>query len=149
RIGRSSGKCRLKGALAMASQETRSDVFKFVSLRPPAPPSSDGATLNFIRDSRSALDTPVGRFVSQFTPENVAGFPGELRDFLAAQKYPLTFPQDGGDRTFSQVQAAVAGVPEGSVSAAILTTAIESTTGQTRASLVTSPAAVNRLYTLW
>ncbi len=133
----------------MASQETRSDVFKFVSLRPPSPPSGDSASVNFISDGRPARETPVGRFVTQFTTQNAGTFPDKLKAFIAEQKYTLTYPQDGGDKTLNQALSAATAVPAGSISAATLKAAIESATGQPLASLVTSPLAVTRQDTLW
>jgi hypothetical protein len=133
----------------MASQDTKSDVFKFVSLRPPSPPSGDSATINFITDGRTAPETPVGRFVAQFNAENAATFPDKLKAFIAAQQYTLTYPQDGGDTTFDKGLAAATAIPAGTISPATLKAAIESATGQTLDSLVTSPAAVKRHDTLW
>lgn len=133
----------------MASQETRSDVFKFVSLRPPSPPSGDSAQTNFISDGRPALDTPVGRFVAQFTAQNAGTFPDKLKAFIAEQKYTLTYPQDAGDKALEQALSAATAVPAGSISAATLKAAIESATGQPLASLVTSPSAVTRRDRLW
>src|SRR4030088_1383433 len=100
----------------MTAQNTRSDVFKFVSLRPPSSPSGDSASINFITDGRPAPDTPVGRFVAQFNPENAGTFPDKLKGFIAAQKYTLTYPQDGGDKTFDKVLAAATAVPAGTIS---------------------------------
>lgn len=51
----------------MADQDMKSDVFKFVALRPPMAPTGDSATNNFIRDARPAAETPVGRFVAHST----------------------------------------------------------------------------------
>lgn len=133
----------------MASQDAKSDVFKFVSLRPPAPPSGDSARINFILDGRSAPETPVGQFVAQFNPENAGTFPDKLKAFIGAQNYTLTYPQDRGDKTLDQALAAATAVPAGSISAASLKAAIESPTGQSLASLVTSPSAVTRHDTLW
>jgi hypothetical protein len=133
----------------MASQETRSDVFKFVSLRPPSPPSGDSAQTNFISDGRSAHETPVGRFVAQFTAQNAGTFPEKLKAFIAEQKYTLTYPQDAGDKALEQALSAATAVPAGSISAVTLKAAIESATGEPLASLVTSPSAVTRRDRLW
>lgn len=133
----------------MASQETRSDVFKFVSLRPPSPPSGDSAHINFVTDGRSAGETPVGRFLAQFTPQNAGTFPDKLRALIEERNYTLTYPQDGGDMTLSQALSAATGVPAGSISATTLKKSVESASGQSLADLVTSPAAVTRHDTLW
>ena len=133
----------------MAAQDMKSDVFKFVALRPPSAPTADSATVNFIRDSRNAVETPVGRFVAQFNPENAATFPDKLKTFIAQQKYSLNYPQDAADNTFDQTTTAANGVPAGSITAASLKAAIEGATGQPLATLVTSPAAVDRQNRLW
>lgn len=133
----------------MASQDTRSDVFKFVSLRPPSPPSGDSAHINFVSDGRPAPDTTVGRFVAQFTKQNAGTFPDKLKAFIAAQKYTLTFPQDGGDKALEQALSAATAVPTGTISEATLKTVIESATGQPLASLVSSSPAVTRHDRLW
>jgi hypothetical protein len=133
----------------MASPDTQSDVFKFVALRPPSPPSGDSATLNFIRDDRQPRETPVGIFLSQFNSENVRTFPEKLRSFIAEKNYSLSFPQDRGDRTFDQVVSSTAAVPVGSISTATLKAAVEAATGQSLSALVTSSAAVAMRHTLW
>ncbi len=133
----------------MASQETRSDVFKFVSLRPPSPPSDDSAHINFINDERTAGVTPAARFIAGFGPADVRTFPDKLRSFIAEHKYTLTYPQDGGDKALDQARSAAAAVPDGSVSAESLKVAIETATGQSLESLAASPAAVTRRNTLW
>ena len=108
----------------MADQDMKSDVFKFVALRPPMAPTGDSANNNFIRDARPAAETPVGRFVAQFNTNNIQTFPAALKRLIAEKKYTLTFPQDTGDDTFDKVLKAAQAAPAGTISAASLKKAI-------------------------
>jgi len=76
----------------MAAQDNRFDVFKFVALRPPTPPSQDRTQCNFTLDDRLASRTPLARFLAQLNQDNVATLPAKLKEFIREQKYDLHFP---------------------------------------------------------
>ena len=131
----------------MAAPTTQSNVFKFVALRPPTPPSQDAASINFTYDDRAAAQTPVARFVSQFNPDNAATIPDKLKAFISEQHYDLNYPQSAGDKTLDEALAAGRSVPRDNVSAAALISAIQSATGQTIQELYSGTA--DKLHGLW
>ncbi len=133
----------------MADQNPRFDVFKFVALRPPMPPSQDATLYNFTIDDRPPAGTPVARFLAQFTTDNVATLPTKLKDFIVAQKYDVHFPQAGNDLELDTVLHAATGVPKATISMETLTAAIESATGQSLAALFGSDAATGMRNRLW
>src|SRR5438105_2888176 len=115
----------------MASQNIQSDVFRFVSLRPPVPPSRDAASNSFTYDDRTARETPVGKFLAQFTADNVSTLKDKLTGFIAQQAYDLGFPQITGDNTLDLALAAAQGLASDKISTQALVTAIQTSTGQT------------------
>ncbi|MBS0424546.1 MAG: hypothetical protein JSR71_09035 [Proteobacteria bacterium] len=127
----------------------QSDLFKFVALRPPMPPSQDAASRNFTADDRTAKDTPVGRFVAQFNVENAATIPERLKAFIAAQKYDLAFPQSAGDTTLSATLAAANFVTKGEVSTQALIAAIQVSTDKQISALYASDDAKKMREALW
>jgi hypothetical protein len=133
----------------MAVPTTQSDVFKFVALRPPTPPSRDAASINFTYDDREAAQTPVGHFVSQFSPDNAASIPDKLKAFIADQRYDLAYPQSSGDKTLDEALSAARSVPSAIVSTNALIAAIQSATGKTIQDLYSSGAATNALHGVW
>jgi len=133
----------------MADINTRSDVFKFVALRPPTPPSRDDAVTNFTTDDRTASATPVGRLVAQFNENNAATIPDKVKALIARQRYDLSYPQSAGNKTLDAALAAAKGVPGDKISTATLIAAIESATRQKVAALSTAAAAVKLLQGTW
>jgi len=133
----------------VAATNTQSDVFKFVALRPPKPPSRDAANLNFISDDRNTATTPVARFLAQFNPENADRAPAALKAFIAEHHYDPAFPQSQGDTTLDKVLAAAAGVPSGSISTAALVSAIQAATDQSVDTLYSSTQAVAQRGEIW
>ena len=133
----------------MAAQDNRFDVFKFVALRPPTPPSQDATQYNFTVDDRLASRTPVARFLAQFNQDNVATLPAKLKEFIGEQKYDLHFPQASGDLTLDVVAKAAADVPAATVSTASLTAAIEAATSKSLADLYAADAATSQRNAIW
>jgi hypothetical protein len=134
----------------MASQDLQSDVFKFVALRPPMPPSRDAASNNFTADDRTTpSETPVGRFIAQFNTENAATIPDKLKTFIAAQEYDLADPQSAGDTTLDAALKAANSVPSAKVSTSALASAIETATGKKMQDLYASNAATQMRQRLW
>jgi hypothetical protein len=133
----------------MAEPNTTSDVFKFVALRPPAPPSKDAADQEFIRDDRPASETPVGRFLGQFTAANAASLPDKIKSLVKEKKYDLAYPQSDGNTDLDAVEAAVRGVPPNSISAAKLITAIKNATDKTLKDLYSNPKPTELRRGVW
>lgn len=111
----------------MANEVTESHVFKFVSLRPPTPPARRATDLAFVRDARPAKETPVGRLLSTFNPDNAAQLPDALRRFIDEQHYTATYPQDLGDTRLDGVEAAVRALPRDQLSNQRLVDAVATT----------------------
>lgn len=133
----------------MPDVTNKTDVFKFVALRAPMPPSRDASAINFTTDDRDAARTPVGRFVGQFTPETIGSLPEKLRAIIKENDYDPGFPQSRGDVVLDKVLAAARGLARDHVTTQALVDAIQRTTGQSMADLSTSDAAVQTHNGLW
>jgi hypothetical protein len=133
----------------MAEQNTQSDVFKFVALRPPMPPSKDAAGNNFTYDDRAALETPVGRLVSQFNVDNASKIQDTILAFIAASKFDLGFPQSIGDKSLDIMLAAAKDLASEKISTAALIAEIEKATGQKIKSLYESAPATKMRHDIW
>ena len=133
----------------MSPSNTQSDVFKFVALRPPTPPSRDAANNNFISDNRITADTPVARFLAQFNPDTAASAPEALKAFTAEHHYDPAYPQSQGDATLDKVLAAANGVPANAVSTAALVAAIQSATGESIDTVYGTASAVTARGEVW
>jgi hypothetical protein len=143
------GRSFLKKGCAMASQDSKSDVFKFVSIRPPTPPSPDAANNSFTVDERLPRETPVGRFVAQFTTQNAATIPEKIKAFIASQKFDLGYPQSAGDKLLDATFTAATGVAGNAMSAATLVKAVEAATAKQVHELYTSDVAINTRFGIW
>jgi len=133
----------------MSISNTQSDVFKFVALRPPTPPSRDAANNNFILDDRKTADTPVARFLAQFNPDTAATAPDALKSFIAEHHYDPAYPQSQGDTTLDKVLAAANGVPSNAVSTAALVGAIQKATAESISTLYSAAPAVAARGEVW
>jgi hypothetical protein len=129
--------------------ETPSHIFKFVSLRPPTPPSVDAASRNFTADDRPAKTTPVARLIAQFTAENASTIPERVKKFIADEQYDLSYPQSAGYDLLDVSLTAARALPHDTISTARVTEAIESATRQQIAALYNSDAARKVREGLW
>jgi hypothetical protein len=119
----------------------KSDVFKFVALRPPMPPSRDAAGKGFTTDDRTASHTPVGRLVAQFNVENAAKIPDRVKAFIAENTYDKAFPQSQGNTDLDRTQDAVRAVPEADISTNTLVNAVQAAVGKDIGELYDSDGA--------
>ncbi|MEO8353845.1 MAG: hypothetical protein ABI680_19125, partial [Chthoniobacteraceae bacterium] len=103
----------------------QSNVFKFVALRPPTTPSRGSTRTDLIRDARPPQETPIGRLVASFGPDDGAKVPELVRRFIAEHQYNLAFPQGEGETRLREVEKAALAVPPAEVSADRLRSAVE------------------------
>ncbi len=87
----------------MASSIIKSDVFKFVALRPPVSIEKKNQETNFITDSRQPEKTPVGKLAKTFDPNDGTKIPEEIRRFIEANKYDLNYPESERDFSLTKI----------------------------------------------
>jgi hypothetical protein len=133
----------------MAESIPHSNIFKFVALRPPAPPLPKNDRTNFIRDARQAKETPVGRFVASLGADDGAKLPGLLKRFIADHKYELSFPQSEGDRRLREVEAAVLAIAPDKVSTDRLQSEVKAVLGQDASAFVDLDDSKKQLARIW
>ena len=126
-----------------------SDVFKFVALRPPMPPSKDASSKRFTSDDRTARLTPVGQLIAQFDRDNASLIPGKIKAFIAERKYHAPAGRGSGDEELRKVRSAAKAVAADDISTNSLITAVQTATGKDIADLYSSEAAVEKRNTLW
>ena len=133
----------------MAGPITTSDVFKFVALRPPTPPSKDASDQQFIRDDRNPGDTPVGRFLQQFSSKNVSSLPDKLKQLIKQNEYDLAYPQSAGDTDLDATESAARGLSANAISTSKLTAAIKTATDKSLKDLYASTNATKVRQGVW
>ena len=87
----------------MADTTIKSDVFKFVALRPPVSIEKKNQETNFIIDSRQPEGTPVGKLTKTFDSKDGAKIPEQVKGFVETNKYDLKYPESMGDSTLSKI----------------------------------------------
>ncbi len=87
----------------MADSTIKSDVFKFVALRPPVSIEKKNQEINFITDSRQPEKTPVGRLTKTFDKKDGTKIPEQVKSFVEANKYDLNYPESIGDFTLIKI----------------------------------------------
>ncbi len=73
----------------MADTIIKSDVFKFVALRPPVSIEKKNQETNFIADNRVTEQTPVARLASTFNQENSPNIPDRVKEFIHQHQFSL------------------------------------------------------------
>jgi hypothetical protein len=73
----------------MADTLLQSDIFKFVSLRPPVSIEKNNFDTNFITDNRSIESTPVGKLAKSFDSKDGTNIPEQLKKFVESNKFTI------------------------------------------------------------
>jgi hypothetical protein len=76
----------------MADTPIKSDIFKFVALRPPVPAAREQQATNFMADSRAPEQTPVGELTRTFNREDGTRIPEQAKDFIQRHGYAPDYP---------------------------------------------------------
>jgi hypothetical protein len=87
----------------MAEISFQSDVFKFVSLRPPVSADKKKQEINFISDLRVPENTPVGKLTKSFDPKDGTKIPEQVRNFVNTNKFDLNYPESTGNTSLSEI----------------------------------------------
>ena len=87
----------------MADNTIKSDVFKFVALRPPVSIERKNQEANFIADNRQADETPVGRLTKTFDKKDGTKIPDQIKSFIAENNYDLNYPESEENFTLSKI----------------------------------------------
>ncbi|WP_316803470.1 hypothetical protein [Pedobacter nototheniae] len=81
----------------------KTDVFKFVALRPPTSINERNFQLNFIEDSRAIEKTPIAKLLSLFNAKEAERIPEITKDFINSTDYKINYPQSEGDFSLSKI----------------------------------------------
>lgn len=87
----------------MSDSSFQSDIFKFVSLRPPVSADKKKQEINFISDPREPEKTPVGRLTRSFDPKDGTKIPEQTRSFVDENKFDLNYPESDGNTNLSEI----------------------------------------------
>lgn len=87
----------------MSDSSFQSDIFKFVSLRPPVSVNKKKQEINFISDPRVPEETPVGKLTRSFDPKDGTKIPEQTRNFIDANKFDLNYPESDGNTNLSEI----------------------------------------------
>lgn len=87
----------------MSDSSLQSDIFKFVSLRPPVSADKKKQEINFISDSRVPEETPVGKLTKSFDPKDGTKIPEQTRNFVDKNKFDLNYPESDGNTNLSEI----------------------------------------------
>lgn len=87
----------------MADIINKSDIFKFVALRPPVPIIKKNKETNFIKDQRETENTPVGQLVKTFDKEDGTKIPDQIREFIKSNKIVNDFPENENNLFFAKI----------------------------------------------
>lgn len=87
----------------MADDSNKSDVFKFVALRPPIPIDQKNRETHFIIDTRQPEQTPVAKLIKTLDPKDSSTIPVQVKEFVNRRNYTLDYPENEGMTTLSQI----------------------------------------------
>lgn len=87
----------------MADSINKTDVFKFVALRPPVSIDKKNQETNFIKDQRSVQSTPVGKLVKSFDKKDGTKIPAQIREFIASNNYAIHFPESENNTILDEI----------------------------------------------
>lgn len=87
----------------MADNPIKSDVFKFVALRPPVSIEKKNQEINFTTDNRQAEQTPFGKLAETFDPRDATKIPEQVKKFIEINKYDLNYPENVEDFNLSKI----------------------------------------------
>lgn len=87
----------------MADNTIKSDIFKFVALRPPVSIEKKNQEANFITDTRQPEHTPVGKLAKTFDTKDGTNIPEQVKSFIEKNKYDLKYPESVGIFNLSKI----------------------------------------------
>ncbi len=87
----------------MADLISKTDVFKFVALRPPVSIDKKKLETNFIADIRVPEQTPVGRLVKEIGKKDGALVYNRVKEFVKANKYEINYPENEAEIDFKKI----------------------------------------------
>lgn len=87
----------------MADTINKTDVFKFVALRPPVSIDKKKQEINFIKDVRQAEQTPAGELVKTFDEKDGTKIPEQTKEFIKSKQYAINFPENEENITLSKI----------------------------------------------
>ena len=123
----------------------KSDVFKFVSLRPPVSIEKENQELNFMVDSRNVQETRVGQLKESFNPEDGSKIEEQLKDFIKRNKFTTDFPTDATGDVLRKVYA----IAKNEKDVSTLKTAIENILDEPVSEFLGEPSTIKLLGEIW
>lgn len=131
----------------MADASIKSDIFKFVSLRPPVPAAGEKQATKAISDSRPPAETPVGELTRAFDLEDGTRIPEQIKDFIRRHAYALDYP--GYDSLLAKIDKLTRSVRPGDFNFDNLALAIVETLGKQVPAWLETDEAQDTLNNLW
>lgn len=131
----------------MADNTLQSDIFKFVSLRPPVSADKKNQEINFISDSRKPEETPVGELVKSFNPEDGTKIPIQIKEFIQSNDYDLNYLQE--DQILTKINDFITHTDKDSISNEYLSAGIEQIIDGVLSNYYSSENIQNHLHKIW
>jgi hypothetical protein len=100
--------------MTMPENINKTDIFKFVALRPPVTIAKDDLEKNFIKDKRKPEESPVGKLATTFENTDGNKIYDQVSNFVRSSGYTSTFPEFDGDLRLSDIYNEVQAVSKDS-----------------------------------
>lgn len=133
----------------MANNTIQSDIFKFVSLRPPVSADKKNQEVNFIKDARVPEETPPGNLTRNFNREDGTEIPAQLKDFIRQNEYDLDFPQGDEALTLAKIIEFARSIDQNHISNEALRSGIEQILDRPVEDYYRSDLAQSQLNDIW
>ncbi|WP_051313613.1 hypothetical protein [Sporocytophaga myxococcoides] len=104
----------------MPENINKTDIFKFVALRPPVTIDRRDLETNFIKDKRKPEETPVGRLVNTFTKRDGNKISEQVSDFIRSNNYNIAYPEVDGDYRLSRIYEEAKAISKGTFNLEII-----------------------------
>lgn len=87
----------------MANNTHKSDIFKFVALRPPVSIDKKNFEINYFTDDRQIEQTPVGKLIKTIDSKNRTKIPELAKKFIESNRYETTYPESTGNFLLTRI----------------------------------------------
>ncbi|PXW85014.1 hypothetical protein C8R34_12248 [Nitrosomonas sp. Nm84] len=131
----------------MTKDINQSDIFKFVSLRPPVSADKKKQEINFITDKRKPEETPVGKLTKKFDPKNGTKIPTQIKEFIQMKEFDLNYLQE--DSNLKKIYEFITNIDKNDISNDVLLKGIEKILDEKLVVLYKSEEFQEQLHEIW
>lgn len=133
----------------MADPINKTDVFKFVALRPPSTIKKENQALNFIKDNRHPEQNPVAELIRTFDIKDGSKIPAQVKEFIETNSYASNYPENLENDILDRIFHFASKIAKEEYTTDLLISGIQSILDREISQFLADDAAVNQLNNSW